>query len=400
LFNSPSFVSAFFDFFVGQLSAREWQFVQQCTDVFFVFVHERLTEENADRCLLGVLVTVALANTVKVPDSARRRYFKRVRKTLQEFLFLSHQEVHELQVDQLGTQSKLLDFLRVVLKSGELTTEIVELFDRPDLLGWKFGLLLIRAESNPAVFPQLIKCCAASEFDRFLPESLHQFCVTFSANEFDKANKRVTSRILSVMLGVIDKLSLDSVQVCFPVCLQLLLLCEKPFLVDNQARILKTFDGLILANPSLLSAPRFPEVLHMFTEAKPDPKLFVANFGILIVKLAASLFYDSLDARDLASGLLHRLFGDAIFPSLFSAYGRVDKYLELADSVTRFVSRKASVTLDDIELLASVFRPLLASADKRCRRAVSAFVAEVSQFAAKAQSLDECLDLITEFTKS
>lgn len=214
-------------------------------------------------------------------------------------------------------------------------------------------------------------------------------------------------RVLLAMFGQMEKLSGKSLTLCFSVFLELLIQCQRTFLLENLPRILRVLNRSILADPALMSARQFPDVLQRIVDSRPDPNDVVVNFGTLFLKLTASLFYEAAGARDFAADFLRKLFGaerlnyGAIFQSLARLFiacdKRTDRYVELVESVVRFVCRRPGIALEDMEVLAEMVRPLARIKERPARQVVAAFVAEVSRCAAKSdqETLGRYLALMT-----
>jgi hypothetical protein len=235
---------------------------------------------------------------------------------------------------------------------------------------------------------------------RYLPLFLPEIDELFDHDMLQKAPQNVVRGLVQAMLRSTEKTKL------FPMFVRLLISVDGDFLISNLKSVLSALNNSILSDPDLVAVDHFGAVLFRLIDVCPDAKQFVSHFDCICLKMAASLFWAE-EAREMAEAFFTRLFRtpldfDCIFASLASLYTTINntahRYSALAEALMKLLGRK-QVELRQIQMLASIMRPLMVIEEAECRGVAAEFLALLESWAqsCRPEWLPSVLALMTEF---
>jgi hypothetical protein len=275
----------------------------------------------------------------------------------------------------------------------------------------QFTVCVMAARRSGEHLKELQECFAVPSFRPFLPRVLKQVANVLSLKNLKKCDQLVVVKCLQALFETFHNTPVTAAY--FPFLVRFLLVRDPAYVVARLPRILTKLNEAILHDPGLLSVPEFPALLFHILDLRPGPSAFVSHFDGIIVKMSASLFYNTAPARECATLFFRKLFVpdeatvsfDGVFSSIASMYRGRDHslrgYCALVESILKFVSANGAIIPEaDLDLLAKIVRPLTVFNDERSRRVTELFAGEVDRFAlgCPKAAVDHALALITEFT--
>jgi hypothetical protein len=355
-------------------------------------VHARPPPQDGFPTLL-VLLTVAHESPA-VDDGLARG----LRKALEGITALRASVSHELPLLQIRSRPSFVAVLRAALDRVPLTTEALQLFQRPKHEFAHFALLVIGARGNPALFPEVKALLRDPRLQRLPPELLPDFAA-FLTDRLSECDGELLGSALSAMASIFVQHDGGGA-----LLLALLARADWQAIAANLENVLRALERAVLADPQLFERPGFAVAALRILETGPEVRVFVREFRPILMKLAVSLFHEAAEAREFARTYLERLAGAQPFVEIANGFIAVDKgiggYTEMAELAVRFVAKKAAATVDEMEELAGIVRPLRIV--REGGNVVCAFAKEVERAAEKARrpELDRLIRLIAEFCGS
>jgi hypothetical protein len=334
---------------------------------------------------------------------------KHTKEVVYNVLEVTLTEAKELPLHTMKSVTDLAGILKTIVSRSRISLQVLAAFPDTEYRFVRSIVLTIMCENDAQILPEFAKCFDDNDFvGNYLPKVLSKVSGKFSIQFLKSVDENVRDGLLRALLILFE--SPELIVLCFPLFLRVLSVCNSESILPKLKRILGSLNKSILANPQFLTLPQFPVIVFKLVQLCPSPPEFVAHFDCICLKMAASLLYQKQEAREIAERFFTVLFSksdlqyDELFDGLARSYIAADRgpkrYAQLVESLIGIIDRRMSVKLEEIELMATITRPLLALRDPKGQKAVVGYVKLLEKWAKSCDDnlIPNAVALLAEFT--